>query len=437
MKILMVSAAVLPFWKCGVATIVEQLRVELQNKGHEVSIFALYQPATAHKDKNLTIDGTSYYITRDMGMEKHFYSREGTAGARHVSQRFSECLREFQPDVVHFHTPQYFCMSLIKQAKYLGAKVIVTLHDWWWICPAQFFAPEPELRCTGPNQESCLKCVRKKGESNASYQEWKALVQEVEPLIDQFICVSKMLYYDVRLAKPWLEKKLVVIPNAVAPVADFPKREGPVSFAFLGGLSAIKGYNHVIEGFERVKTTNPWRLYIYGCVLIKRTGWGLIYSLLRNIKHPLNLAKKIYHRFVKKRAIAESPKPIFHLPPFEEHERSNVLNTIHVVIVCSQVQESFSLVAHEAMANGCCVVTGPCGGPSEVVVDGVNGILLKDTKPETLAKTLRTLIDHPEYRERLQRGAYVTAQNFLNPQQMTWQYLQVYNKGSKKNNAYL
>ncbi len=435
MKILMVSAAALPFWKCGVATIVERLRVELQNKGYEVSIFALYQPAATHRDKNLTIDGTCYYITKNMEMDRHFYSKEGTPSARHISKRFAECLRGFQPDIVHFHTPQYFSISLIKQAKYWGAKVFVTLHDWWWICPAQFFSPEPEQRCAGPNQDSCLLCVHKRGESNTSYQKWKALVQEVEPLIDQFICVSKMLYNDVILAKPWLEKKLVVIPNAVEPVEVCSKREGPVSFAFLGGLSAIKGYNQVIKGFEEVKTANPWRLYIYGCVPIKRTGWGLLYSLLRNLKHPINLAKKIYRRFLEKRAVAESGKAIFHLPPFEEHERSSILNSIHVVIVCTQVQESFSLVAHEAMANGCCVITSSCGGPSEVVVDGVNGIVLKDTKPETLANTLRTLIDHPEYREQLQRGAYATAQHFLNPQQMTWQYLQVYNEGSKKNNA--
>lgn len=72
-----------------------------------------------------------------------------------------------------------------------------------------------------------------------------------------------------------------------------------------------------------------------------------------------------------------------------------VLNSFDVFVNCSKA-ESFGVAVVEAMACEIPVIVTNTEGFKEVVVDGETGIVLKDRKPETMAKALTTLLHDKE-----------------------------------------
>lgn len=425
MKILMVSAAILPFWKCGVATVVDDLRAVLERQGHEVELFAL--DLMGGNDRECLENETKCYLTAMQSMTQCAIVSDTQPGVAHVNARFRECLQSFAPDIVHFHTPQYFSLSLFRIAKEAGVQTVVTLHDWWWICPAQFFSPEPGCKCINIDKTACLRCMQKNGEDEARYEERMCALQDAEAHVDRFICVSSILGKDIIRYKPHLADRMAIIPNAVGLRCETTqKTEEPIRFVFAGGQFDLKGYSQIMKAFFSLSGLKNWELDIYGCTMQSLSASGMKAKIRKYISHPIQMARKIkvlmLQRFTKK-----NPRlPIRHHPVLSRAEIMDAFQKSHVALVCTQVQESFSLVTYEAMANGCCVIANPCGGPQEIVRDHENGLILKDCSGETLEQAIREMLTHPEMVERLRKRAYEDAESFLHQQDIGERYAQVY-----------
>lgn len=76
-------------------------------------------------------------------------------------------------------------------------------------------------------------------------------------------------------------------------------------------------------------------------------------------------------------------------------DMATVYDGLDAVVVPSR-SEGQSLVILEAWASGCPVIATRCGGPPEMIEDGVNGLLVPPARPEALAAALRRLIEQPE-----------------------------------------
>lgn len=74
------------------------------------------------------------------------------------------------------------------------------------------------------------------------------------------------------------------------------------------------------------------------------------------------------------------------------------------LFVMASHQEGFAIVAAEAMATGCPVVSTRCGGPEEYVVDGVTGRLVGFTT-SAMAEAVVELVTDSERNRKLRHGA--------------------------------
>lgn len=61
--------------------------------------------------------------------------------------------------------------------------------------------------------------------------------------------------------------------------------------------------------------------------------------------------------------------------------------------------ESFGVVAVEAMACGCPVITSDADGFTEVVKDGITGFIVPKDSPEIAAQAIQKFIDNPSFRD--------------------------------------
>ncbi|MEA2684642.1 MAG: hypothetical protein QOK05_2970 [Chloroflexota bacterium] len=89
-----------------------------------------------------------------------------------------------------------------------------------------------------------------------------------------------------------------------------------------------------------------------------------------------------------------------------------VLDRTDILVHASVGIEPFGLVVAEGMAAGLAVVATDVGGPSEIIEDGVSGVLFRTGDPEDLARVMRLLADQPELRARLGTGARAAARRF-------------------------
>lgn len=97
----------------------------------------------------------------------------------------------------------------------------------------------------------------------------------------------------------------------------------------------------------------------------------------------------------------------------EEELREHYVSADFVVVpsieTASGDTEGMPTVIAEAFASGNPVIASKVGGISDVVVDGENGYLVQQKEPDELMSKIETLIEEPETRAELSRGALETA----------------------------
>lgn len=82
------------------------------------------------------------------------------------------------------------------------------------------------------------------------------------------------------------------------------------------------------------------------------------------------------------------------------------------IIVHASENEPFGIVIIEAMAMGKPVIAGNCGGPTEIITDGVHGILTPYGDAGTLSSAILYCLDDPELAARMGKSAQERAQEF-------------------------
>jgi glycosyltransferase involved in cell wall biosynthesis len=86
---------------------------------------------------------------------------------------------------------------------------------------------------------------------------------------------------------------------------------------------------------------------------------------------------------------------------FDNQEIASIFQKIDVLVVPSLWPENSPLVIHEAFLTRTPVIASRIGGISEIVTDGVNGLLFNPGDVNELKEKMQYLIDNPDIIERL------------------------------------
>ena len=178
-----------------------------------------------------------------------------------------------------------------------------------------------------------------------------------------------------------LRARRFIVPNAVDTLRIRPPEREPEDniILFVGRLVYRKGLHVLVKALQRIKGRD-FKLYVVG------GGYMEI---------PARMLAKAYGVEDKVEFLGVVPEDV----KIELYRRAKI------VVVPSILNESFGIVALEAMAAGRPVIASRVGGLEDVVVNGETGILVEPGSEEQLAEAIELLLSDEPYRRRLGANA--------------------------------
>ncbi|WP_367751325.1 glycosyltransferase [Ammoniphilus sp. 3BR4] len=283
---------------------------------------------------------------------------------------FSESLiKDESPDLIHFgHIMRVG--EFIKSAKKLGIPYIITLTDYFFLCPKVTLLNSKGQTCNGPsNGESCARFC-----SEIQPEYIKRRLHQAQDMLGsakKIISPSKFLG---RMFEQEFSSKISIIHHGVS-YSKIKRNErvykegSHITFGFAGTLQYHKGADILLESYRKVPSRNT---------SLKILGTG-------------------QNDYVKKlKGLAKGDDRIEFCGVFDQTQLGHIFNQIDVMIIPSIWYENYPLVLHEALACQIPVISSNIGGMAEKIKNGKYGFTFDVGKVEQLRKVLTMISAKPE-----------------------------------------
>lgn len=413
MKLLLTVHQFLPEYSLGTEILTFQVAKELQARGYEVSVFTGY-PSQALMNESERFDSYTYegikvsrfyYAPVPLGTQDNIIEAE--YNNLFFAAYFRKFISEYKPDIVHFFHLSKLSASPIDVCVELGIPTVMTITDFWLICPtSQLRLPSGSL-CNGPdaNGVNCLRHIVESSHPPETYNKLRALPNWLVALmiwsIQHRIFPKKWFTSYVRALanRPkFLKNRMNQIDRVLVPthlmqtilqkhglhpsrvsfmpfgidISNIERRHdkgimNQLRVGFIGTLFEHKGAHLLVEAVQSLLTDIPIDLQIYGALE----------------QFPEYVAS-LYQ-------IAKGDSRITFCGTFPNNEIGKVFSELDILVVPSIWYENTPLVIYSAQAAGCPIIATNLGGMSEVVHHEVNGLLFEKGNVIELAKAIRRL----------------------------------------------
>lgn len=312
----------------------------------------------------------------------------------HLEGWFARILAQIAPDAVHFFHLRQLGSNLIPIAKAGGARVVLSLTDFWFLCPRFTMLRSDGHLCAGPidHGRACIPChapelagvapsttpaestntpadraralLDRPARQRANFRVADAVFAPSRFLADAF--AANGLTHDGLLVQPY-----GLDPHRITPIPTERPRS-PLRLAFCGVLSPWKAPRLVVESLRHVQA--PVRLAIHG-----------------------NLDEGMFADYIATLRTAAASDPRVELRgPYDAERAAQVFADMDVLVVPSLWYENTPFVVLEAFAAGVPVVASDLGGLTEVVRNGIDGRLFRAGDAEALGAVLQELAANPD-----------------------------------------
>jgi glycosyltransferase involved in cell wall biosynthesis len=327
-----------------------------------------------------------------------------------VEEKFRELLIKIKPDCIHFQHLIGLSASLIKIANEKGIPTVLTLHDYWFICPTIQLLKCNSTICSGSDEqaENCFRCWNNrqaelltyilgkcltpkmfskklfestlmKINSKKKFRERKEYMKSILLNTDRII-VPSIFLRNIFIKSRISGTKIIYSSNGLnlSAFKGFKKKKhGNLIFGFVGKVTKSKGVEVLVEAFNEINSKNV-ELRIYG-----------YYD--RNSKFFKGLQTKIRNNNIK------------FMGKFNDIK--NPYSEIDILVVPSICYETGGpLVVKEAFATETPVIASNIGCIPEFVIDEANGLLFKAGDPEDLLKKIKAIIEEPSLISKFQKN---------------------------------
>ena len=379
MRVVVVSCHYPPNFVSGGTLVPQRLARGLLARGHDVHVYAGWLDHDGTRQPLDTWDETD-----ETGLPVRWivstpftgWSDDRNWRNPPVTADFAGWLETVRPDVVHLHCLQSLGGDLVSAAAERGARVVVTMHDFWWLCARQFLVDRDFRPCSLLVAAGGCRCEvgvdRRTQRAEALRQ---VLGRADRVLAPSASAVAVLAANGVAPGRLLVDENGLPAGEAVAGRSDEGPRSGTtVRFAYAGGSERMKGVHILFDAVRALARERPhgWELAAYGA-----------------------------ERFVAEETLSLDGLPVWVRPAFTPDRLDAVLAATDVLVLPSVMRETHSILTREALLRGVPVLASDSIGPEEVLDDGHNGLIVPSADPGALAAAMLRLLDDPALRERM------------------------------------
>lgn len=384
MKILQVLHQFLPDHIGGIEIYTKNLSKRLSRLENDILVFTgqgdvLWCPT---KTEGMVGGVRTIYMRNKDASQKHAFSFIRTFRNHSVLALFDWVIKDFQPDIIHFHHTLYLSGEMIFLAKQRGIPTVLTVHDHWFLCHRLHLLNRRGSQCIGPgNGARCSFCI---GAVNQGLLRWLKPVLYFIPLIYRtryqlkvmkaadVLVIPAAFLRDILLTCAGCEDKIRYVPYGI-PVphpSSLPKNSSDrIRFGYLGTIKRHKGLHVLIDAFNDLDQDGA-TLDIHGDIS----------------------ADAQYYRKLMERCQRDS---VNFRGPYDNQKIGDILKEIDVLVVPSVWRETGPMVILEALASQIPVIAPNLGGMAELIRNGKNGLLFEHGEVESLRESIRLVINDP------------------------------------------
>lgn len=336
-------------------------------------------------------------------------------------------LAQYKPDIVHVNSGYLLGGTVPEAAFALGIPTVLTLHDYWYVCPQITLLQRNGRLCSEPVPETtctwCLLSAKRryrlpdqwtKGQLTDAFVRLNQLSENVPALTRTKVLQTQIQERRVYLQEVFAQFDLVISPsqfllekiatyglttrravhlpigldNTHLFVAEAPN---PTSYAlrlgYLGQIVPHKGVHLLIEAFQRLNKPN-----------------GTCQLILNGTLSPDDAyQRKILHQ-------VKNDPDIVLAGSYPNSEVGQILQQLDVVVVPSTWYENYPVVIIEALATKRPVIAARLGGMAELITHEKNGLLFTVDDVADLTYQLQRLLDNPNLLRQLRANIEPTPQ---------------------------
>src|ERR1700730_2722629 len=276
-------------------------------------------------------------------------------------------------DLVHIAHPMRLTSFAISAAE-AGLPYVLTLTDFWMICPKINLHTSFHTPCGGPSGgEVCRQwCPELRPEFV------KSRLKSARDILQRAGAIVAPSHFVVAIfKKEFPELSASVIPHGL-PLDEFNRNLRTLEtgtrivFGYCGGLSAHKGVHVLIEAFRALEAHNV-ELRIYGSS---------------------SPQEQEYERMLRR--MADQDDRIKFCGTYQEEEVGNVFQSMDVLIIPSICYETYSFALHEALASGVPVIASAIACLDEKIEDSVTGWTFQVGDAADLTNKLKLIVSNPQ-----------------------------------------
>ena len=368
----------------GVELLTASLSQALAERGHQVTVFARTADTAAEefsvRDDELDAAETKVRVVRVVHNLSHVSHFRLEYDNPFLDQAFHRLLTEDRPDIVHIQHLGNLSGSLIQVPAQLGYPVVLSLHDFFFACARHYLIDNHTRLCPGPDRgERCIACL----ESMTSADEARRRFAYFERLLhipQQVIVPSRFLADRMREIFPFLEPRLRIAAPGIVSGPRVQREDSthpaprPLRVLCIGMLAPYKGPHVLIKAMQGLPA---------GSVVVSLYGGRL----------------DVWKTYADQLEADATALPIRFCGTYAHDELSAILARHDVLVIPSICEETFSLVAREALQAGLPVIAAKRGALPEVIQDGVNGLLFEPENASDLRRCLERLRTDTRLRE--------------------------------------
>jgi glycosyltransferase involved in cell wall biosynthesis len=365
LRILLVAHGWPPESVGGVEQHVAGLARALLDDGHEVTVYAKTsrrgQPGAL-----LDEDDGDLRVTRVVYRYEGLDSLAALYRVPLLDAAFARFLDKRRFDVCHIHHLTGMSTGILDVLAARGVPAVLTLHDYWLICPRGQMWHRNGTACATVEPQRCAACLA------PTFGGWLPAAAPHAPVADLHAAARALLERADRLVVPSARAmppflalglgadRFRVVENgvdthALACLPDAERPPGaPLRVGYLGTLIPSKGLDVLVDAC-RALPPGTATLAVFGNAVPYHGDEGFLTRVFARLRPGDRVG---YHG------------------PYLPAELPGILAQVDVVAAPALWQEAFGLTVREALAAGRPVLVSAIGGLQDAITDGVEGLRL-------------------------------------------------------------